>query len=227
MNRYKTTLLSKKNIAEHILELRLDKPKDFEFQAGQFIQIIAPSGEKHVFRSYSISSTPEDKYLELCIKLYETGIASKLLKHARIGEEIVFRGPAGRFTFDSIESGIYCIATGVGIAPIMGILRDQLENKRIKQKLHLIFGVRHEKDVFWTDRLDELQRTHTNFTYSLTLSQPEASWTGLRGRVSEHLPENTSDLHIFLCGSADMVATVREMCVVRGTDTKNIHFEIF
>ncbi|HRH23226.1 MAG TPA: FAD-dependent oxidoreductase [Candidatus Magasanikbacteria bacterium] len=227
MNRYKTTILSKKTIAENIIELRLDKPKNFEFQAGQFIQIIAPSGEKHVFRSYSISSTPQDKYLELCIKIYETGIASKLLKNASIGEEITLRGPAGRFTSNAIESDIYCIATGVGIAPIMGILRDQLENKSNKQKLHLIFGVRYEKDIFWTDRLDELQRTHANFTYSLTLSQPEDSWTGLRGRVSEHLPENTSNLHVFLCGSADMVATVREMCVIRGTDTKNVHFEIF
>ncbi len=227
MNEFQSNLIEKKYLTEDVLQIRLNKPKNFDFQAGQFIQIIAPQGEKQVFRSYSISSVPKDEYLELCVKLYDTGIASKLFQISNPGDTISFRGPAGRFVVNTSNSDLCFIATGVGLAPIMGMIQDELESKNNKNKLHLIFGVRYEKDIFWADRLEELQKKHTNFSYSTTISRPEDSWTGSRGRVTEHLPTNTSHLHAFLCGNADMVKTVREMLTTRGTDAKNIHFEIF
>jgi ferredoxin-NADP reductase len=227
MNEFQSNLIEKKYLTEDVLQIRLDKPQNFDFQAGQFIQIIAPNGEKQVFRSYSISSTPEDNYLELCVKLYDTGIASKLFQISKLGDTISFRGPVGRFVVNTTDSDIYFIATGVGLAPIMGMIQDELESKNNKNKLHLIFGIRYEKDIFWADRLEELQKKYSNFSYSITVSRPEDSWTGNRGRVTEQLPTDASNLHAFLCGNADMVKTVREMLTTRGTNTQNIHFEIF
>lgn len=227
MNEFQSNLIEKKYLTEDVLQIRLDKPQNFDFQAGQFIQVIAPHGEKYVFRSYSLSSTAKDNYLELCVKLYDTGIASKLFQISNPGDTISFRGPVGRFMVHSTNSNLYFIATGVGLAPIIGMIKDELENKKNKNAIHLIFGVRFEKDIFWVDRLEELQKKYPNFSYSITISRPEETWTGVRGRVTEHLPIDTSDLHAFLCGNADMVKTVREMLTVRGTDTKNIHFEIF
>lgn len=227
MDLHTASLRAKKTLTDNIIELRLDKPKNFDFIAGQFIQISVPHEGKQIFRSYSISSIPSDTYIELCIKLYETGIASKLFATSEIGDTLSFKGPAGRFTLDDSTGDVYFIATGVGIAPIMGIIRDELEAKNSKNRFHLIFGVRHEKDVFWIDRLEALQKKYNNFTYSLTLSQPRESWTGLRGRVTEHIPQDTSNLRVFLCGSAEMVRTVREMLLARGTEVSKIHFEIF
>ncbi len=222
-----TTLIEKKCIGDEMYEIRFAKPKNFAFQAGQFVQIVIPQGENSVFRSYSISSTPQEDYIELCVKLFPDGVGSNYFRSKEIGQEIILKDPAGRFVLDSVPEDVYFIATGTGLGPIMGIIRDELENKKNKNKLHLIFGIRHEKNIFWADRLDELQKNHSNFTYSLTLSQPEDSWTGLRGRVTEHLPADTSNLHAFLCGSADMVKTVREMLTTRGTEVSKIHFEIF
>lgn len=222
-----TTLLEKKPIADQVIELRFVKPKNFIFTAGQFIQVEVPQPNKSIFRSYSISSTSADKYLELCVKLYEDGLGSNLFQQLKNGDTITFKGPVGRFTHTHQTENSLFVATGVGLAPIFGMIRDELENKKNQNKLHLIFGVRHEKDIFWKNRLDELQKNYSNFTYSLTLSQPEDSWTGLRGRVTEHLPKNTSNMHAFLCGNADMVKTVREMLITQGTEVNKIHFEIF
>jgi len=227
MNEYKTNIISKKELTGNVLEIRLNKPQNFDFSAGQFIQLHANDGAKAVLRSYSLSSTPKDIDIELCVKIYETGVASQLLKKTPEGGEISFRGPAGRFTHDATNEKLLFIATGVGLAPIMGMIRDELENKKNQNNIHLVFGVRYEKDIFWTNRLDELQKKYQNFTYSITLSQPEDSWSGLRGRVTEHLPADTSDLHAFLCGSAEMVKTVREMLMTQGTGVQKIHFEIF
>jgi ferredoxin-NADP reductase len=227
MQSYTTTLLEKKTIADRIIQLRFFKPKNFDFLAGQFIQVEVPQTDKNVFRSYSLSSAPHEGYIELCVKLYETGLASQLFSKLNNGDPISFKGPAGRFTMSQAQPETFHIATGVGLAPIMGILRDELENKKNPDNVHLIFGVRHETDIFWTQELDELEQKYFNFSYSLTLSQPQDEWKGLRGRVTEHIPENMSNTQAFLCGSADMVKTVREMLIARGTDAKNIHFEIF
>lgn len=227
METYQASLIEKKTIADQIIEMRLDKPKNFYFEAGQFIQVMAPAGEKHVFRSYSLSSVPTDEYIELCVKLYDTGIASKLFQISNPGDTLSFKGPAGRFTVQETTKDLYFIATGVGLAPIMGMIRDELSNQKNTRKLHLIFGVRSEKDVFWTDRLKELEERYPNFTYSVTLSQPSEEWVGLHGRVTEHIPEDTSGLQVYLCGSMDMIKAVHELLTIRGTDMKDIHFEIF
>lgn len=227
MELQKTTLLEKREIANEVLEIRLIKPKNFNFLAGQFIQIHIQKEDKKIFRSYSISSKPTDEYIALCIKLYENGVGSELFRNVHPNEEITFKGPMGRFTHNIQNEDLYFIATGVGLAPIMGIIRDELENKKNHNKIHLLFGVRNEKNIFWIDKLDELQKNYPNFTYTLTISQPEDSWTGLRGRVTEHIKENTSNLHAYLCGSAEMVKDVRKMLTIRGTEVNKIHFEIF
>ncbi len=227
METYTTRLLSKKYLTKHILELRLEKPQNFEFHAGQFIQVKAPIGDTHIYRSYSISSTPSDEYLELCVKLYDTGVASQLFRMIEPGSELTFKGPAGRFTVEETDSDLYFVATGVGLAPIMGMIEDELSNKKNTQKIHLIFGVRYDTDIFWNDRLKALEKNHSNFTYSVTVSQPHDEWTGLRGRVTEHIPEDTSTIHAYLCGSMDMIKSVRDMLGQRGTDMRTVHFEIF
>jgi len=40
------------------------------------------------------------------------------------------------------------VATGVGISPMVGIIQDELINKKTTQPIHLLFGVRSEKDIF-------------------------------------------------------------------------------
>jgi len=210
-----------------MIELQYTRPDGFVFEAGQFIQVIFGDQKASIFRSYSISSTPADKYIELCVKLYDNGVGSVFFTQANIGESMTFRGPAGRFVCHDTDQNIIFIATGAGLAPIMSMLRNELENKQTSNPIHLIFGVRHEKDIFWTDRLQALHQSYPHFTYTLTISRPESSWTGNVGRVTEYLPTHTSDKESFLCGSADMVKTVRQMLIHNGAPPKSVHFEIF
>lgn len=227
MQTHTVTLLSKKIIADRMIELQYTRPDDFAFQAGQFIQVMFGNQKIPIFRSYSISSTPTDEYIELCVKLYDNGVGSEFFTQANIGESMTFRGPAGRFVCDSTDQDILFIATGAGLAPIMSMLRNELENKQINNFVHLIFGVRHEKDIFWTDRLQALHQSYPHFTYTLTISRPESTWTGHEGRVTKHLPPHIPEKQSFLCGSADMVKTVRQLLIHNGTPPESVHFEIF
>ncbi len=226
---FSTTLSKKIEIADNVLELRFEKPEGFDYEAGQFIQFHIPGAEKSTLRSYSLASVPSDSHLDFCVKILEGGIASTYFKNMKEGDQLDFRGPNGRFILSNETSAHLFVATGAGLAPIMGMIKEELENNMSKKPVDLLFGVRSEKDVFWTERLDELKKAHDNFSYTLCLSMPEdiSSCNALEGRVTGHLPESFENVHTYLCGSSEMVMEVRKAAIERGADAKAIHFEIF
>lgn len=227
MATFSTTLLEKKEIAHDVYGLRFEKPEGFDYQAGQFVQWEVPDGESMVLRSYSLSSTPADDFIEFCVKYVEGGKASEWIKSVSEGQELTFKGPQGRFVSSGEEEAIYFVATGAGLAPIIGMIADLLDNTSVKKPIVLLFGNRHAEDIIWQDRLADFADRYDNFTYQLCLSQPGDDWDGLSGHVTDHLGEDLIDKHFYLCGSLAMVKDVRIFLTKAGVDGKKIHFEIF
>lgn len=223
-----TLKLEKKIALTHdVFELHFQKPPELSFKAGQFLQFEVPTEEKMLLRSYSISAHPDQVDLEFCIKIVPEGKASTRFKNAEIGDTFQVRGPRGMFVTTETTS-LTCVATGAGIAPIMGLIQDELLNKKNTNPIHLLFGVRSEEDVFWTDRLESLKTSFPNFDFHITLSQPKdaANWNGLCGRVTQHIKVDPSHT-FFLCGNPEMVKEVREILLKNTIEPKKMHFEIF
>ena len=239
---YTTDLLKKNILAPDVLSLRFGRPLGFDFAAGQFIQIHLPTQGTDALRSFSLSSSPADQHIELCAKLLPGGLASEFFKNMNIGDELRFTGPRGQFTFRDDSDAHIFVAAGVGIAPIMSIIRDEIEyhvkpaesaghvaRKKTDKDIRLLFGVRSEDDIFWQDRLDSLQSLSDRFSYHLTLSQPKAGggWSGLRGHITDHLLHHLIDHEWYLCGGAGMVKDVRQQLLANGVAKERVHFEIF
>ncbi|PLX28491.1 hypothetical protein C0581_01945 [Candidatus Parcubacteria bacterium] len=226
MDTFKSKITQKTELTHNVLELKIEKPQDFTFDAGQFIQVVIEQDGKEVLRSYSISSTPDKDHIGLCVKLLDNGLGSNVFKTCREGDEIKFKKANGKFIVQNTNNDLFFIATGAGLAPIMSMIENELKKGSEKQ-LHLLFGVQHETDIFWQERLKNLAQNHNNFTYDITLSKPEDSWKGLGGRVSAHIPEEVSNSDFYLCGSPAMVTDVRKILIDNGKDVKDIHFEVF
>lgn len=218
-----------------VFQIRFPKPEGFNYVAGQFIQLAVPgvssSDPKEVIeilRSYSLSSYTGESELELCVKLLPDGVGSNFVREARPGDQINFYGPVGRFVIpNEVTSPQVFVATGVGLAPIMGMIQDGLLMRQAQEPFHLLFGVRKEVDLFWLDRLQALAIKFPNFTYTITLSQPDSTWTGQSGRVTAHLDTLPLNGQYYLCGSSEMVAEVKQHLVSKGVLPKAIHLEIF
>jgi ferredoxin-NADP reductase len=205
----------------------MTRPDGFAYRAGQFVQFTVPTEGGDVLRSYSISSHPGEDTLEFCIKLIPGGRASSFFSGVTPDTDIRFSGPAGRFVCDAIGTPQTFIATGAGMAPIWGMIADELQNKNNTQPVRLIFGVRADDDVFWADRLAALAAAHPNFSYLLTLSRPSTGWTGASGRVTAHTETLPDTGHFYLCGNADMVKDMRAALLAKSIPPAQIHFEIF
>ncbi|MBD3360669.1 hypothetical protein GF366_02595 [Candidatus Peregrinibacteria bacterium] len=224
-------VIGNKKLTHDVFELTLKPPKSFSYKAGQYITIKINDKKTPCFRAYSLSSIPEDKHIQTCIKVVKNGRGSNWLKQRKPGDEIEFFGPNGKFLFKTPKNKkVLFIATGTGITPIISIIRDQLK-KGNTQPFYLLFGLRYIKDIFYRDLFERLEKKHKNFTYDVTLSQPEKdNWDGLKGRVTFHLknidhdPGNTE---AYLCGLKAMIISVTKILKQKDFKEKVIHFEKF
>jgi len=242
MNFKKAKLLSHKNLVDDVIELQFEPLEPFNFKAGQFVTINIPNEEnKLLMRSYSISSAPTQasNTFQLCIKIVEGGLGSHFLSNLEVGSEIEFLGPAGVFTIKKQETpnqpnSLLFIATGTGLSPLKSMIEDELINKRNTQKIHLIFGLRYIKNIFYKEHLEDLKQRFPNFTYTIALSQPEdPSWAengGYVGRVTNFLNELELDpikAETYACGLKPMIDETTRILQEKGLPKEAIHFEKF
>src|SRR5262249_33615699 len=97
--------------------VRVDRPADFSFVPGQFVNVTFMTPEDgRVRRAYSIASSPLERYIDLTIRQMPGGLVSRILtEDVRIGDHLNLRGPYGRFVFE--ERILVWIAGGSGIVP--------------------------------------------------------------------------------------------------------------
>ncbi len=209
----------------------IDELESFPFIAGQFVSTVAddPNG-KHQTRAYSIASAAKANRFDLCVNRVEGGFFSNHLADLTDlppGGSVKVHGPHGHFVLRPAITDSIFIATGTGIAPFRAMAPGYLSHPHARQ-LTLLFGVRHERTIYYRDDFDALAGTYPNFRFWPTLSRTESSWAGRTGHVQAHLLEaigDRRDLDVYICGLKAMVDDVRAILKGLGFDRKQIIFE--
>ena len=206
------------------------KPQnDIKYIPGQFIQVKI----NQLVRSYSIASYNDyDSLFELLIVKLKGGEMSKILfEKINIGDEFKIKGPIGRFTLpEKVDSDIFFICTGTGLAPFRSILH-LIKYKKISHKnIYLIFGTRTKNDLLCFDEMKTLEDEINGLNYLPVLSRE--NWEGDKGYVHDLykkiLNEKKSKNPIFyLCGWRNMVREARTNLKEMGFESKKIKIEIY
>lgn len=200
-------------------EFRCKKPTKLQFKAGQFLLIQTPllnNPSDIQPRAYSIASAPEEEELLFVVKLKEGGRFSEFLeKKIDVGTELTVQGPFGMFTLRDNTNDIILVATGSGVAPFRSHIVSALQ-KNDHRTMHLLFGVRNESDLYWTEEFAELEKSHKNLHIHLCLSGENPGWQGKRGRVTEHIDACIRDplsTNLYVCGSPVMVKDIKSRAI--------------
>jgi ferredoxin-NADP reductase len=231
------------------LEFAVDGMDHFAFRPGQFVSLVKEDSRgKMQTRAYSIASAPRANMLDLCVNRVEGGFFSNLLADMEPGQTLQFHGPHGMFTLRQPLTDAIFIATGTGIAPMRGFVEylfpdngPSLSNGR---KIWLVYGTRYPTELYYSDFFARKAAAHEDFEYIITLSRPEADWTGERGYVQEHVGRIASEhlacraedtpttaegtgfnIHAYICGLNEMVSANRERLTGLGWHKKQIIFE--
>ncbi len=231
----------------------------FNYLPGQFISAVAADENgKQQTRAYSIASAARANKFDLCVNRVEDGFFSNHLADLPdlpVGATIDFHGPHGHFTLQEPITDSILVATGTGVAPMRAYLQwlfpaDGADRSQGKE-IWLVYGTRHETDIYYKDEFEALEKRIPNFHYLPTLSRALDSWTGLRGHVQVHVSKIIEeraarlgqplpappidpaipaadlrfDIYTYICGLNFMVSGVRELLDGYGWHKKQIVFE--
>ena len=234
-------------------------PLEGNFKAGQSFGIVPPgvdhNGKPHKVRLYSIASPScgedgEGKILSTtCKRLIDerqpepkeegpirpelfTGTCSNYVCDRLPGDEVMVTGPSGkRFVLpEEPEQHDYLfLATGTGIAPYRGMIKDLLEgpNGPCSSEIHLVMGVPYRSDLLYDEFFAEMDTLHKNFFYHRVISREVPAEGGRYGQgYVHHYLDNAIELHedvlsrdrtlIYMCGLAGMQTGVFKMLAIRG-----------
>lgn len=226
------------------LEFSIPGVETFDFVPGQFVSLIGtdPSG-KDQMRAYSVASAPDRNRFDLCLNRVDGGFFSNKLCDLEPGGEIQFHGPYGMFTLRSPMTESILIATGTGIAPIRGFVQYLFQesggDRSGGRDIWLVYGTRHETELYYRDYFEAVAARHANFHYLPTLSRAREDWAGLRGYVQEHVAallkehpvENAPAaadgfrIYAYICGLNDMVSSNRKQLLDLGWQRRQIVYE--
>lgn len=204
------------------------------FRVGQAFGVIPPGvddgGKPYKVRLYSIAcpSAGEDgagAVLSTTVKRtidehWDThqlflGVASNYLCDRQIGDEVSVTGPNGkRFLLptDPDEHDYLFIATGTGIAPFRGMVKELLDGG-CTRRITLLMGSPYHSDLLYHGDFLSLQDQHENFTYLTAVSRErdEAGRPGMyvhqrlaieQDRIMPTLESGCT--LIYICGVAGM-----------------------
>lgn len=205
------------------------------YKAGQFVFIrmlgAGISEEEHPF---SITSNPNDRrYLSVTVK--SIGDYTSFIPKVPLGTQAIIEGPYGILgnSVYHTKSDLVLIAGGIGITPMLSILKDLCHRNR-KRRVILFWNVPSTKDLISKNVFNYLIEQMPKFTFVPILSR-EPNNNGESGhlnreKIVRYLSERRFRIkrtHYIICGPSRMmdsaVKTLRGLKVHK----KKIHFENF
>ena len=206
----------------------------FTFVPGQFLNVALSIGGTRMNRSYSISSSPNQRdWVELTVRREPRGAVSRHVNDLlHVGDLLEASGPVGRFTFDGTEAdSIVLISAGVGITPMMSISRF-LTEQSWPGEIFFVYACRTPADFVFAPQLAALQKLNPKLHLTVTMTRPEGQvWNGPRGHLTGKLLEqsipNLASRRIHLCGPPAMMEATRELLTSLGVPSGQVKTEAF
>ncbi|TNJ47773.1 ferric reductase-like transmembrane domain-containing protein [Phaeobacter sp. B1627] len=213
--------------------LRPEFDGGLDYKAGQFAWLNIGHGVFSLNENpFSISSAPSaGPEVEFTIK--ELGDFTRSIGQIKAGTRAWLEAPHGHLTLagHADAPGIALIAGGVGIAPLLGILRERAATQDPRPTV-LLYGNRREAQIVRPGELRDLAAQHGTEVVHV-LSEPEETWTGATGLIDAALlrqqfgtPERRDWVYV-LCGPPAMLRAVRAELLALGIPSARILSELF
>ena len=214
----------------HEVTLTKTAPMPFSFRAGQFVWVTFDRRHPVTDHPFSIASSPgELPQLRFIIK--ENGDFTSRIGSLPAGTPAYLDGPHGNFTADLSADAIVLIAGGVGIAPVLSILRSLAENE-YSGSVRLLIATRTDAEQLFGAEVEQLA-AKLNLKVMRIVEQPTSARRAAAGRIEKDkladlvsgLPLSGAD--ILICGPLPMMAAASAMLLDLGALAGRIHYERF
>lgn len=218
-----TITLSPKRGAQH----RMHLPGQYHYltlyRAGDLL------AEEHPF---TISSSPtEAGTVSSTIKA--SGDFTRTIHRTLVGDTALIHGPFGRFSYvlHPAENDLVFIAGGVGITPLISMLRHMRDTSAEKRVL-LLYANKTSADILFGEEMDAMRDgSHLRLDVIHVLSQPSDGWTGVAGRIDKDVIArhcgNLVRKTFYVCGPPGLIDTAVSCLKSLGVPDNRIRYERF
>ena len=201
----------------HLMEFRDNGGKALPaFAAGAHLAIRVPNG---LIRKYSLCNDPaeHDRYL-IAVKREANGRggSASLIDTVQVGDQLMVAPPVNDFPLPQRAQDFIFIAGGIGITPIMAMIRQVLaEGKRFR----LFYCTRSPETTAFLDELSGPAYAG-KVTIHHDYGDPARSLD-----LRPVLAERQNREHLYCCGPRPLMETVRELTA--HWSHAAVHFEAF
>jgi ferredoxin-NADP reductase len=236
MGKTKVQLKDKKWVASGTIVFIFSRPEWFNYKAGQYVELtlINPKEtDKHGnARVFSLVSAPHERDLQISTRARDSAF-KRCLVSLSVGNEIELDGPYGAFTLheDEKKKAVFLIG-GIGITPIISILRDA-KKRKLSHELVLFYSNRRPEDAVFLDELKELAKDkYLTLIPTITdLKNSQESWIGEEGYINEDMVKKYIDdakhCIFYVVGPPKMVRAMNDVLEKLKVPSDNIKMEEF
>lgn len=204
------------------------------------------SSDEPVNRAYSLANPPsESDLLKFTIRIatpppgvkdVPPGVGSSYVFNLKPGDRVTISGPYGDFFAKPTQREMCFIGGGAGMAPLRSHIRHQLLELNTQRRITFWYGARSRSEMFYHEEFQNLEREFSNFSYYISLSdpQPDDDWQGHTGYIHQRANdlylanhEDPTEIEYYLCGPPLMVSAVEKMLDDLGVETEMISYDKF
>jgi predicted ferric reductase len=194
------------------LVMQPDGHAGFRFKPGQFGWLnVWGSPFRITGHPFSFSSSAEaaNGCVEMTIR--NLGDFTSQVKTIEAGRRVYLDGPYGAFTIGHPTDMHVLIAGGIGITPMMSMIRT-LADRGDRRPLVLLYGGKTWDSLTFREELDAL-KSRLDLRIVYVLSDPPEGWSGETGRIDaamfrRHVPPEFADHEYFICGPDPMMDAI-------------------
>ncbi len=208
------------------------------YSAGQFLTLVFQVNGKELRRSYSFCSSPDvDEPIAVAVKLVENGEISRFIHHQLgVGDVVAVAEPGGQFVYlpdASARRSLFLFAAGVGITPLLSILKTALV-RETTSKIVLIYSSRRADDTLFAEDIARWMAHYPDrltvvnlYSNSKNLLRAMLNGMLINQLVNENLAFEQDDALFYTCGPVDYMDVCRITLLSSGIKPAQIKRETF
>lgn len=202
-----------------------------EYKPGQWLDFFVEVDGTTEVGGYSMTSSPLAKgSIEIAIKYSEANpVTRHLHEQARVGDAVVLEGGQGDCYYEAgMARSLMLIAGGIGITPIMSIIRYAREATP-EVPVTLLYSAPSVDEHLYREELEELAVARDGLHCEFWVTRDGRLQPGtVHGRIGEaRLKDATTDAAAlyFVCGPPSMIDEVTLVLLDLGIPKERIRFE--
>jgi ferredoxin-NADP reductase len=237
MDTFRTKLVRQEEIAEGTKAFYFEKPKGFEFRAGQYVDVtlIDPpeTDAAGTTRSFTLASAPHEEHVMVATRMRGSAF-KRVLDKLEPGNEVDLEGPMGSFTLhQNASKPAVFLSGGIGITPFLSMSR-RAAHEKLAHPIYLFYSNYRPEDSAFLESLSALEKINPRFRLIATMTDMGRSarkWSGETGFIDEVMLrryiESMKGPIYYIAGPPAMVSAMQKMLDKAGVDPDDVRTEEF